>query len=88
MSKTWYPVIDYGECIECGACTAKCSHEVYDKQKAPTPVVVFPEGCVQGCHGCGSLCPVNAISYVGEKAEVTEDSGCGCGDNQDCGCSK
>lgn len=82
MAKMWYPVIDYSECMECGACVNKCSHGVYSKDKAPTPVVVYPEGCVEGCHGCGNLCPQNAISYVGDTVK-SEDcgSGCSCGGN-------
>jgi len=66
MSGTWYPVIDYVKCTECGKCAAKCTHGVYDKAKAPCPVVVRPEACIQNCRGCGSLCPQGAISYVGD----------------------
>ncbi len=33
MAKTWYPVIDYLTCAECGTCAAKCSHGVYDPCK-------------------------------------------------------
>ena len=66
MSKTWYPVINYELCIECGNCIKKCGHGVYNKEKAPHPVVIFPDGCVQGCNGCGNLCSVQAIEYVGE----------------------
>ena len=70
MSKTWYPIISYELCITCGSCVNKCTHGVYNKAKAPRPVVVFPEGCVQGCHGCGRLCPVQAIDYFGESSEA------------------
>lgn len=77
MAKNWYPVINYDNCIECGSCTAKCMHGVYDKSKAPTPVVVFPEGCVQGCHGCGNLCPAEAITYFGDNSK-SKPSDCGC----------
>ncbi|HNV34198.1 MAG TPA: 4Fe-4S binding protein [Bacillota bacterium] len=83
MSKGWYPVIDYSRCTECGNCTSLCRHGVYDRAKAPVPVVVYPEGCVQGCHGCGSLCPASAIAYVGDVKEA--DSGCGCAADG-CGC--
>ncbi|HNZ09667.1 MAG TPA: 4Fe-4S binding protein [Bacillota bacterium] len=93
MSKGWYPVIDYARCIECGNCTDLCRHGVYDKAKAPFPVVVHPDGCIQGCHGCGRLCPVSAISYVGDVKETgqecscsTEGSGCDCGCEVDCDC--
>lgn len=65
MSKKWYPVIDVVKCIECGACVNKCSHGVYEKN-TNTPKVIFPEGCVDGCTGCKKLCPVDAISYIGD----------------------
>ena len=78
MSKLWYPVIDYEKCEECGACSDKCSHGVYDKTKAPTPVVIYTEGCVEGCHGCGKLCPSGAICYVGENMKKSNDCGCSC----------
>ncbi|UWG98051.1 4Fe-4S binding protein [Dehalobacter sp. DCM] len=81
MSKTWYPVIDYGKCMECGVCTDKCQHGVYDQQKAPTPIVVQPENCVHGCRGCGELCPAEAISYVGENNRQSNSCGCGCSDD-------
>lgn len=80
MSKTWYPVIDYERCAECGACTDKCKHGVYDLKKAPAPVVVYPEGCVQGCHGCENLCPTGAISYVGDIRKKAKNVGCSCED--------
>ena len=55
MAKKWYPVIDILTCEECGACVTKCSHGVYDKSKAPIPVVVNPDNCIDHCHGCGCL---------------------------------
>lgn len=79
MSKTWYPVIDYGKCVECGACTNICKHGVYDLKKAPVPVVVMPENCIQGCHGCGNLCPSKAILYVGDQ-KGSENCGFSCED--------
>lgn len=85
MSKAWYPVIDYEKCIECGVCTDKCTHGVYDLKKVPTPVVIAPESCVHGCHGCGNLCPTEAISYVGNHGESHEDCSCSCStDNVGC----
>jgi len=71
MAKTWYPVIDYSLCTECGTCVAKCSHGVYDTSKAPTPNVINPVGCDDHCHGCGNRCPVGAITYVGEDTGWT-----------------
>ena len=92
MSKMLYPVIDYLECAECGLCVLKCPHMVYDIKRAPTPVVVNPDDCGQGCHGCGNRCPNGAITYVGDNTGWTPPSGgknndepcCGCG--SDCGC--
>ncbi|NLI92555.1 MAG: 4Fe-4S binding protein [Peptococcaceae bacterium] len=77
MSKKWYPVINYENCIECGACVDKCSHGVYEKGMNK-PNVIYTDGCVEGCRGCQKLCPVDAIEYVGDTGS---DSGC------DCGCS-
>jgi len=87
MAKTWYPVIDYLTCVECGICVTKCPHDVYDTAKAPSPIVKNPEACVDHCHGCGNRCPVGAIIYVGEDTEwtppngepATEYSCCSCG---------
>ena len=82
MSKIWYPVIDYEKCIDCGSCLEKCPHGVYDKATT-SPKVVLPEKCVQGCHGCGNLCPVGAIKYAGDdtgwtplKGKVKSDCDC------------
>lgn len=90
MAKTWYPVIDYVTCTECGTCVAKCPHGVYDIEKAPSPVVVKQEACIDHCHGCGNRCPVGAITYVGEDTGWTPPNGnqaqeepccpCGCGE--------
>ena len=90
MAKTWYPVIDYLTCAECGACIAKCPHGVYDSAKAPSPVVTKPEVCVDHCHGCGDRCPVGAITYVGDDTgwmplngtQKSEKGGCSCGSNR------
>ncbi len=76
MSKTWYPVINYEKCNECGACIEKCTHGVF-KEEGTRPVVAYPAGCVQGCNGCGNRCPEGAIEYVGEKGNSSESS-CGC----------
>ncbi|MDW2800179.1 4Fe-4S ferredoxin [Clostridium boliviensis] len=84
MSRKWYPVIDYTNCAECGSCIEMCSHGVYDAQKAPTPIVINENGCVEGCHGCGSLCPNGAITYVGDDTGWTPPNGVD--DNTSCGC--
>jgi NAD-dependent dihydropyrimidine dehydrogenase PreA subunit len=66
MAKTWYPVVDYLECVECGTCVQFCPHGVYDTSKAPSPLVVQPDNCVDRCHGCGNRCPQGAITYAGD----------------------
>ncbi|MEG2323732.1 MAG: DUF2703 domain-containing protein [Anaerovoracaceae bacterium] len=66
MAKSWYPVIDYVSCIECGMCINGCPHNVYNKEKFPSPLIVRQNGCVDHCHGCGNKCPVGAITYVGD----------------------
>lgn len=65
MSRTWYPEINYERCTDCGACIEKCSHDVYDKSQQH-PVVINTMGCITDCRGCQELCPVQAISYVGD----------------------
>lgn len=87
MAKAWYPMINYELCAECGTCVDKCTHGVYNKEKHPRPVVIFPEGCVQGCKGCGSICPSGAIEYFCDTT-VPAGKACGCGcscDNDRCG---
>ncbi len=86
MAKAWYPMINYELCAECGTCVDKCTHGVYNKEKHPRPVVVCPEGCVQGCKGCGSLCPSGAIEYFGDTKCESEGCGCGCDCGSGCGC--
>lgn len=85
MAKMWYPVIDYVTCLECGACIKKCPHGVYEREKSPSPIVVNPDNCIDKCHGCGNLCPVGAITYVGDNTGWTPPNGEKI-DNEDCGC--
>ena len=84
MSKKWYPMINYEKCTECGNCIENCFHNVYSKEKAPRPVVINPEGCIQGCTGCGSICPNGAIEYFGDSASGSCGEGC-CQGGCDCG---
>ena len=84
MSEKWFPVINYSKCQECGACVTKCSHGVYDKEKAPSPLVIYPEGCIDGCHGCGNLCVQKAIAYSGELEQFENTNSCSCTGNCTC----
>lgn len=84
MTKTWYPIVNYLNCIECGACIKKCPNGVYDYLNAYSPLIKNPEACIDHCHGCGSLCPAGAITYMGEDTGWTpnhkaEKTGCSCG---------
>lgn len=94
MAKTWYPIINYVLCEECGVCSGFCPHGVYDMQKAPTPIVTNPDGCIDHCHGCGNICPVGAITYAGDDTDwvpphgkVSEKSACCASGQCDCGCN-
>lgn len=82
MSKTWYPELNYDKCVECKACFNKCKKGVY-KMEGSKPVVVNEEGCVQGCHGCGNLCPEGAIKYIGEETNGGSNAPCTCNCNSD-----
>lgn len=75
MAKNWYPVIDITLCTECGACVDMCTHGVFHKEKRPIPTIIFPDGCVDHCHGCGNKCPVGAIQYAGEDSNWTPPHG-------------
>lgn len=86
MAKLWYPVVDIQECMECGTCVRKCPHGVFDKDKAPIPVIIYPENCIDHCHGCGNQCPEGAITYVGDDTgwrpphgRIVENVDCCCG---------
>ena len=87
MAQKWYPVIDYMACAECGVCVNVCPHHVYNKDKAPVPVVEHPEKCVDHCHGCGNRCPKGAITYVGEDSGWKPPHGPQNDEQPSCGCS-
>jgi NAD-dependent dihydropyrimidine dehydrogenase PreA subunit len=91
MSKKWYPVINYDNCIECGACFKKCRQGVF-KLENKKPIVVFRDGCIEGCRGCQNLCPAKAIQYAGDHKDNKhikhfkhkKSGGCGCGSSSSC----
>ena len=74
MSKGWYPIIDYDKCVGCMVCNDMCKHGVY-KPDADIykPKVVYGNGCVHGCHGCGNACPMGAIHYFGDDGTADID---------------
>ncbi|HZJ77797.1 MAG TPA: DUF2703 domain-containing protein [Clostridia bacterium] len=75
MTKKRYPDIDYLMCVECGDYITNCPHGAYDTTKAPSSAVKSPELCVDHCHGCGSRCPDEAVSYVGDDTGCTPPNG-------------
>ena len=100
MAQNWYPVINTETCIECGKCIDKCTHGVYDRNQPQKPVVVYPDGCIDQCHGCGNLCPTGSITYQsghenqnqkyegGEPIMTNPKTTTDCGCNADCGCNE
>ena len=67
MSQNWYPIINYDNCTHCGACAKKCRQGVY-RLEGGKPVVIYPQGCIQGCHGCGNICSQGAIRYANDRS--------------------
>ena len=79
MAKTWYPVIDYLTCAECGTCSATCPHGVYDPQRIRH--LQKSEACMP-CQAAGTavFC---AITYLrryrldtAERRQESEGDGC------------
>ena len=58
----WHPTVDADTCIGCTLCFATCGRSVYDMQDNKA-VVVNPLNCMVGCSTCGTVCPVEAISF-------------------------
>jgi NAD-dependent dihydropyrimidine dehydrogenase PreA subunit len=58
----WHPTVDADTCIGCTLCFATCGRSVYDMQDNKA-VVVNPLNCMVGCSTCGTVCPVQAISF-------------------------
>jgi arsenate reductase len=73
MSKTWYPVIDYGKCTACMICNDMCNHGVFRPGGNGKPEVVYGNGCIHGCRGCGRKCPAGAIHYFGDNGTLNVD---------------
>jgi NAD-dependent dihydropyrimidine dehydrogenase PreA subunit len=58
----WYPTVDADTCIGCTLCFATCGRGVYDIQDNKA-VVENLLNCMVGCSTCGTVCPVQAISF-------------------------
>jgi len=60
----WYPSVDAETCIGCTLCYVSCGRGVYEMQDNKS-VVANPMSCMVGCGTCGTVCPVEAISFPG-----------------------
>jgi len=60
----WYPTVDADTCIGCTLCYATCGRLVYEMQDNKA-VAARPLNCMVGCSTCGTVCPVEAISFPG-----------------------
>jgi NAD-dependent dihydropyrimidine dehydrogenase PreA subunit len=75
---SWYPVIDYSRCTDCGQCADFCLFGVYEKNGRVT--VSNPKNCKNNCPACARICPATAIIFpkyknggaVGGSDEIDE----------------
>lgn len=58
----WFPVVDADTCIGCTLCYTTCGRGVYEMQDNKA-VPVNPLSCMVGCSTCGTVCPVQAITF-------------------------
>lgn len=58
----WFPTVDADTCIGCTLCYTTCGRGVYEMQDNKA-VPVNAMSCMVGCSTCGTVCPVQAISF-------------------------
>jgi len=59
---SWYPVIDYSRCSNCGQCADFCLFGVYEKGENNVRVI-NPQQCKNNCPACARICPQTAIVF-------------------------
>lgn len=59
---SWYPVIDYSRCSNCGQCADFCLFGVYEKGDNKVRVI-NPQQCKNNCPACARICPQTAIVF-------------------------
>ncbi len=59
----WFPVIDYGRCVNCKQCLNFCLFGVYGVSADGKVAVVKPDGCKTNCPACARVCPEGAIIF-------------------------
>ena len=78
---SWYPVIDYKRCTDCGQCADFCLFGVFERDGAVVKVA-NPESCKNNCPACARICPSTAIIFpkykhggaIGGSDEIDEIS--------------
>ena len=58
----WFPVVYGDTCIGCTLCYTTCGRGVYEMQDNKA-VPANAMSCMVGCSTCGTVCPVEAISF-------------------------
>jgi len=64
----WYPVLDYGRCVNCGQCVDFCMFGVYTRDERGVHVTQ-PDACKTNCPACARMCPARAIMFPKIKEE-------------------
>ncbi|MFA6292273.1 MAG: 4Fe-4S dicluster domain-containing protein [Victivallales bacterium] len=59
----WFPVIEYGRCVNCRQCLSFCLFGVYELSKKGKVTVAKPENCKTNCPACAKVCPKSAIIF-------------------------
>ena len=59
----WFPVIDYGRCVNCKQCLNFCLFGVYALDDEGKVQVVRPANCKTNCPACARVCPECAIIF-------------------------
>jgi NAD-dependent dihydropyrimidine dehydrogenase PreA subunit len=59
---SWFPVIDYSRCSNCGQCADFCLFGVYEKGENSVRVI-NPQKCKNNCPACARICPQTAIVF-------------------------
>jgi NAD-dependent dihydropyrimidine dehydrogenase PreA subunit len=58
----WFPTVDAKTCIGCTLCFTTCGRGVYDMRENKA-VADNALNCMVGCSTCGTVCPVQAITF-------------------------
>lgn len=59
----WFPVIEYGRCVNCKQCLSFCLFGVYELSEKGKVIVAKPENCKTNCPACAKVCPKSAIIF-------------------------